>query len=200
MGRGETMIRDKALSKTRGSPITRSMRSLPAFGLLAGLAGLAACVPAPRPAPPPAAPVPVPSPAPSAAPPVASAFSDWRDVPLSPGGWTYRRDASGSVALFGTSADLPEFQLRCDRAEQRVVVVRRGVSAGPLLIRTSSSTRSLTARPAGASMEVRLRSDDPVLDAMGYSRGRFVVDTPPLAPLVVPSWAEVQRVAEDCRG
>lgn len=194
------MNRDRALSRTQGSPITRPMRSLPAFGLLAGLAGLSACVPAPRPAPSPAAPVPVPSPAPSAAPPVVSAFSDWRDVPLSPGGWTYRRDATGSVAVFGTSADRPEFQLRCDRSERRMVILRRGVSAGPLLIRTSSSTRSLIARPAGTAMEVRLRPDDPVLDAMGYSRGRFVVDTPPLAPLVVPSWAEVQRVAEDCRG
>ena len=66
----------------------------------------------------------------------------------------------------------------------------------------SESARALTARPAGGAqpyMAVALAVNDPVLDAMGYSRGRFIVEMPPLAPLVVPSWAEVQRVTEDCR-
>lgn len=68
-----------------------------------------------------------------------------------------------------------------------------------MTVRTSTTARSLTVRSTGAEMAVTLAATDPILDAMGYSRGRFVVDLPPLAPLVVPSWAEVQRVVEDCR-
>ena len=45
-----------------------------------------------------------------------------------------------------------------------------------------------------------LAASDPLIEAMGYSRGRFIVETAPLPPLVVPAWAEVLRVAEDCRG
>ncbi|WP_343520792.1 hypothetical protein [Sphingomonas sp.] len=45
-----------------------------------------------------------------------------------------------------------------------------------------------------------LPANDQLVDAMGYSRGRFIVETPGMAPLVVPAWAEVLRVVEDCRG
>ena len=41
---------------------------------------------------------------------------------------------------------------------------------------------------------------DPLLDALGYSRGRFIVAGNGLPTLVVPAYAEVLRVAEDCRG
>jgi hypothetical protein len=39
-----------------------------------------------------------------------------------------------------------------------------------------------------------------MLDAMVFSRGRFVVDRAGAAPLVVPPYAELGRVIEDCRG
>ncbi|MCR5872550.1 hypothetical protein LRS12_18710 [Sphingomonas sp. J344] len=71
-----------------------------------------------------------------------------------------------------------------------------------MTIRTSTTARAFTARPTPGLqpyMAVTLAATDPILDAMGYSRGRFVVEMPPLAPLVVPTWAEVQRVVEDCR-
>lgn len=61
-----------------------------------------------------------------------------------------------------------------------------------MTIRTTSTARTVpgTALPA----------NDPLIDAMGFSRGRFIVETPGATPLVIPAWAEVQRVAEDCRG
>lgn len=173
------------------------MRSIP---LLAALVCVAACAPAIPPAPvpaPPPAPVPVPAPAPAPSPPPVR--SDWRDWPLSPGNWTYRQDGQGTVALFGLRADAPELSLRCDRANRQIHLARRGVTSGAMTVRTSTTARSLTVRSTGAEMAVTLAATDPILDAMGYSRGRFVVEMPPLAPLVVPSWAEVQRVVDDCR-
>lgn len=69
-----------------------------------------------------------------------------------------------------------------------------------MTVRTTSTARSL---PAGAGAEgasAALPANDPLVDAMGFSRGRFIVETPGMPPLVVPAWAEVLRVAEDCRG
>ena len=41
---------------------------------------------------------------------------------------------------------------------------------------------------------------DSLVDAIGFSRGRFVVEGAGQPRLVVPAWAEFLRVAEDCRG
>lgn len=176
------------------------MRFIP---LLAASVALASCSnvvpPAPAPAPPPR-PVPAPAPAPAPAPPPAS--SDWRDWPAARGDWSYRQEGQGTIALFGLRTDQPELSLRCDRATRQVQIARRGEAPGPITIRTSTNARSLAARATpGAQpyMAVMLPANDPILDAMGYSRGRFVVEMSPLAPLVVPTWAEVQRVVEDCR-
>ena len=69
-----------------------------------------------------------------------------------------------------------------------------------MTVRTSSTARSLSAGAGTDGASASLPASDPLVDAMGYSRGRFIVETAPLPPLVVPAWAEVLRVAEDCRG
>lgn len=197
MGWGETVSR---LSHATASPIRRGMRFIPLLAASVALAGCSTVVPpAPAPAPPPV-PVPAPAPTPVLTPPPAS--SDWRDWPAARGDWSYRQEGQGTIALFGLRADQPELSLRCDRATRQVQIARRGEAPGPITIRTSTTARSLAARPTpGAQpyVAVTLPATDPILDAMGYSRGRFVVEMPPLAPLVVPTWAEVQRVVEDCR-
>lgn len=173
------------------------MRVVLAFASLAVLAGcVAPSAPPPRPAP--APPVPAPAPAPAPAPPPA-ASSDWRDWPLTPGNWSYRQDARGSIALFGSAGD-PAFTLRCDRSGRQLQLTRRGVAAGTMTVRTSSTARSLAADAAADGTAASLPAGDRLVDAMGYSRGRFIVETPGMAPLVLPAWAEVLRVAEDCRG
>jgi hypothetical protein len=40
---------------------------------------------------------------------------------------------------------------------------------------------------------------DPLLDAMAFSRGRVGLSALSLPTLIVPAWAEVARVVEDCR-
>lgn len=92
------------------------------------------------------------------------------------------------------------FTLRCDRAQRQLHLDRRGAAAGTMTVRTSSTARSLAAGATTDGASASLPASDPLIDAMGYSRGRFVVETAPLPSLVVPAWAEVLRVAEDCRG
>jgi hypothetical protein len=182
------------------------LRSL-AFPVAVALFALASCT-APAPPPRPAAPIPVPRPAPVPTP-TPSLSADWRDWPLTPGDWVYRQDGRGSIALFGVAGQEAVLTLRCDRERQRLYFSRLGVPAAAaaastvLTVRTSTTSRSLTAMPTGGvapywAAELGVR--DALADAMGYSRGRFVVTGAGGATLVVPAWPEILRVAEDCRG
>jgi hypothetical protein len=176
------------------------MRALP---LLAMTLALASCVGAPAPPPPPPpAPRPVPIPTPTPTPTLLAA--DWRDWPLTPGNWVYRQDARGSIALFGQPGLDATLTLRCDRQAAMVYLSRQGAAAGivPMTIRTTSALRTLSATPSGGAtpyLVVTLTPRDSLLDAMGFSRGRFVVQQPGYPTLVVPAWAEILRVTEDCR-
>ena len=152
---------------------------------LAGSALLSACAgqPAPAPAPERAPPVrQAPPPAAEPPPPVAAETGDWRDAPLTPGDWSY---AGGEARYAG-------FSLRCDPARRQVVLSRAGAS-GPLRLRTTNGDHVLA--PGAA-----LPADDPRLDDMAFSRGRFTVEARGLATLVLPAWPEPARVVEDCRG
>lgn len=129
---------------------------------------------------------------------------DWRDWPLTPGNWVYRQDARGSIALFGVPGADADFTIRCDRMAGLIYVSRRGAAPGnaPATIRTSSTLRTLATQPTGgtpAYMAFTLFPRDPLLDSIGFSRGRFVVEQATLPMLVIPAWPEVLRVSEDCR-
>ena len=146
---------------------------------------LAACAtrtaPPPRPVPvvpPPSAPEPAP------APPVP--VEDWRDLPLTPGEWSYSSDDRGSEANYAG------FALRCD-AERRQVTLSLAGATGPIAVQTSFGTQVL--QPGAA-----VPAPDPSLDALAFSRGRFAVEAEGLARLVIPAWPEPGRVVEDCRG
>lgn len=160
---------------------------------------LAACVAAPPPAPVPR-PVAVAPPRPAMI--AAPAGSDWRDWAVTPGDWVYRQDARGSIALFGGPGSDALVTLRCDRAAGMVYLSRAGAATAPVTVRTTSMARSLAARPTGSVPDyvaVALAPRDALLDAMAFSRGRFIVEQPGAPTLVIPAWAEVPRVVEDCR-
>jgi hypothetical protein len=127
--------------------------------------------------------------------PVVQPFA-WADAPLTPGRWAYSRGTGGRpAARFGPAGEV--FQLECV-APGTIAVSRNGAS-NALTIRTSSTQRTLDARSAGGRTVVQLPAGDPLLDAMAFSRGRFGVQSPGAAPLVVPAWPELARVVEDCR-
>ncbi|MBV9884652.1 MAG: hypothetical protein JO276_16710 [Sphingomonadaceae bacterium] len=158
---------------------------------LAALAALAACVartppPAPQhpplPPPPPAA---APAPAPPA-PPVA-----WEDAALAAGDWSYGAAGGTAQAAFA-GPDGPAFALRCAPGG-RIALQRPG--GGALTIVTSFGARSL----AAAGGQAELSAADPLFDQIAFSRGRFLVRAAGAADLVLPTWAEPERLIEECR-
>ncbi|HEX8468656.1 MAG TPA: hypothetical protein VF620_12720 [Allosphingosinicella sp.] len=154
---------------------------------------LSACASKPAPAPAPERPPPVrpaPLPPPDPAPP-EQGRQDSPDPPLTPGDWTYAEAVGGSVARFGP-AGAETFSLRCDPGRRRIVLTRAGSSAA-LRMRTTYGQRAL-------APSADLPANDPLLDEMAFSRGRFTVEAEGLEPLILPAWPEPARVIDDCRG
>lgn len=92
--------------------------------------------------------------------------------------------------------------LRCDRAARQIYFSRAGSDMRPLTIRTTSLTRALPVQSTGGQppyVAAALPATDPLLDAIAFSRGRFVVEQSG-TPLVAPPYAEIGRTIEDCRG
>lgn len=96
------------------------------------------------------------------------------------------------------------FALACNRAAGTVTLIRTGTSTVslPMSVATTSEIRALSAEPAAQGqpqLQATLAAQDPLLDAMAFSRGRFAVEVNGLPTLYLPAWAEVGRVVEDCR-
>ena len=118
------------------------------------------------------------------------------------GDWTYAAGKDGSEATFSNAGGQPQLTIRCMRSTRRVSLLKSAVSAAPSLwVWTSSQKKSLPATYDAASARVSadLQAYDPMLDAIAASRGRIGFSSSGLAALIVPPWAEVGRVIEDCR-
>ena len=113
-------------------------------------------------------------------------FDAGKLLPLASGQWSYIASATGSEARYDGY-----LAIRCDRATRTVTVMRPGAAPAVLTVITDTMTRNL---PAGG----RLLANDPILDAIAFSRGRFIV-LGVGATLAIPSWPEAARSIEDCR-
>ncbi|HEY0958138.1 MAG TPA: hypothetical protein VGE05_02565 [Novosphingobium sp.] len=122
-------------------------------------------------------------------------IADWRDAPITPGTWNWSNENGQSIARFADG----KLELRCDRANEAVRLKLAGFNAGPVTITTSSLTRTLATTADGGGASSRIGRNDPLLDAIAFSRGRFAVGAANAASLYVPSWPEISRVVEDCR-
>lgn len=107
----------------------------------------------------------------------------WRDAPVTPGDWSWAPGTDGSTARFAGGL----FTVRCLLG--RVALTRADGSA-TLTVRATGTDRVVAAP---------LDANDPLLDAIAFSRGRFAVESPGASALVLPSWPEIGRVIEDCR-
>lgn len=170
--------------------------------ILIALLALGACV-APPP-PPPQAPKTVSAPPAAVAAPTPKLAGDWNDWPFTPGDWTYRRDGQGSVGIFGAPGQGTKVSLRCE-AQKRHLYLSREVSVPGqrIIVRTSSTTKDLSAKYAGGApgyIAAEIAPNDPILDAMAFSRGRILLETEGQPPIILPTWAEITRIVEDCRG
>jgi hypothetical protein len=119
--------------------------------------------------------------------------------------WTYAAEKGGTAARFAAPGAMPLLVLRCDAARRMVVLLRPAASNAPVAasISTSSGAHDFTASPADnvdpRALAIELDPRDRVLDQMAFSRGRFTLDISGFPALVLPAWAEVGRVIEDCR-
>ena len=178
----------------------QAWRGATAIGLT--LMMLASCAPAPEPPPPPPPP-PAPAPPPPPPPPVET---DWRDRELTPGDWSYRREANGSAALFGSSASNAAFVVRCEMAGRRIRFERAGSLAsgeGVMAFQTTDARNSYRVANAGGAsgyIVADTQASDRFLDSIAFTRGRFTVAVTGQSQLILPNWPEVIRVVEDCRG
>jgi hypothetical protein len=125
---------------------------------------------------------------------------------LTAGDWRYEKEATGSVAFFGGSAGPRIVTLRCVQvARQLVLSIGASGTARtvPVAIRTTSGTLSWTAAgatPDNPIIAITRPASDPGFDWIAYSRGRISVEAQGLPRLILPVWAEISRVIEDCRG
>jgi hypothetical protein len=127
---------------------------------------------------------------------------DLRTSTPQPGSWTYAATADGSEASFLDSNARPQLFVRCTRSSRIVTIARPATAAAPFLnVWTSSQTRNLAAsfNPATYRLSASVAANDPLLDAIAFSRGRFGVSIPGATALIVPAWEEPARVVEDCR-
>lgn len=164
---------------------------------------LPACTTVPRQTLPPPRPAPLPPPAPTPAP-LAPLSANWQDWPLSPGTWTLKREDTGSVALFG-QADA-DFMVRCVVSAKTVILSRAGTLPNTTnAVMTVRATDTMKIYPAASNsslpayISATVAATDPQLDAIAFSRGRFMVSTTGAKDLVIPAWPEFARVVEDCR-
>lgn len=128
---------------------------------------------------------------------------EWTDWQLALGDWVYRRDERGSIALFGPIGGNALVTIRCDTARRKIYLAREGQSVGMIVVRSSSAMKELTGAPTGGVppyIAAEIAPNDPILDAMALSRGRIAINVAGQQPLAIPSWAEITRVVEDCRG
>jgi len=114
-------------------------------------------------------------------------FDSGKALPLASGQWSHFATADGSIAMYGT-----HIQLRCDKSTRTVTIARPNAAPAALTIATDTLTRTLP--PSG-----RLLASDPLLDAIAFSRGRFIVSGGTGPTIAVPSWPEAARSIEDCR-
>ena len=114
-------------------------------------------------------------------------FDSGKSLPIVAGQWTYVASATGSEARYGT-----HLAFRCDRTTRTVSIYQPNLPNSSLAVATSALTRAL---PSGG----RLLANDSLLDAIAFSRGRFLISGGSGPILAVPSWPEAARSIEDCR-
>ncbi len=170
---------------------------------LFSLFSLAGCASVPPPAPP----LPVAQPLPAPPPPPIQPAENWLDRPITAGNWELGRDALGPFAAFRKPSANAEFLVRCIFATKGIKLSRAGSISengrGLMTIRAADASKTYNVTndsemPAYASVETA--ASDPQLDAIAYSRGRFLVSLSGTNDLVIPDWPEFARVIEDCRG
>jgi hypothetical protein len=176
------------------------------YPLLVAVLLLCSCVAPSKPAPlPPVVAAPIPRPVAVVPPPLPKPPADWRDAAQTPGEWRWSAVNGRSTASFVQPGGAVVASLACNRTGAQVLLSRAGPGGEahqPLAVTTTHGTRPLLSEPllsAPGWLTAELRSVDPILDGIAFSRGRFALEALGQPPLYLPAWAELSRVVEDCR-
>lgn len=168
------------------------------------LVSLAGCATVPPPAPQP--PVPRPKPLPTPVPPPVPLSANWQDWPITLGSWALKQDARGSFATFGKPGTNADFMIRCVFATKGISLSRAGTVAEngsrQIIVRTTDRDKTYSVVNDGnmpAAVSAETAANDPQLDAIAFSRGRFLVSMNGAMDLVIPVSPEFARIVEDCR-
>ncbi|MDX3910265.1 MAG: hypothetical protein QHC67_10655 [Sphingobium sp.] len=139
-----------------------------------------------------------------ASPPSAPPSREWRDWPLTAGAWRYQAEGASTTAIFGVTGAPAVLTFRCELPTRRIIFVPgTAPGAGQMTVRTTfgSVQWPLQPSPASSPQFIAVRAaGDAALDQIAFSRGRFLIEVPGASPMVLPTWAEITRVVEDCRG
>ena len=172
---------------------TRAGRGLDVPALFATLL-LAGCASVP---PPPAAAPPAVAVMPAPVLPRAPQTVDWRDAPLASGDWHYANAVAnfdGSVVLACTGmpgARHIELSILHQFAAAPIAADE------PVTITTTDMKRLMGS--AGRDATLVIAPNDPLLDAIAFSRGRFMIEVGGQPWLILPVRPAIARVIEDCR-
>ncbi len=184
---------------------TRTSLAAPLAAL--GTLALAGCIPPASDTPPAPRPEPVataePEPvAPPPPPPVAPPFAGhWMDAPQTAGDWRWRSAGGESFAEFSSSAGVMLVQFNCTADGDMVLAVaNRWPGASGLRVRTETREALVPTGDREGWLEARMAASDTLLDAIAFSRGRFALEVQGGDALYLPSYPEITRVVEDCRG
>ena len=118
------------------------------------------------------------------------------------GNWVYSPTADGSEAVFNDAYSHPQLWIHCTKATRHVTISKPASAAAALMtVWTSSLSRAVPSSfdPATGRLSIDFAPFDPFLDAIASSRGRVGFSVGSETALVLPPWAEVGRVVEDCR-
>lgn len=133
--------------------------------------------------------------------PIHAPFDFSTAAPVS-GSWIYSSGSGVSEARFINASGQVQLTVRCTIPARRITLSKPAVGPAPFLnLWTSAQSRSLPASflPSTATLNADLNAYDALLDAMVFSRGRIAVGVSGQPTLVLPAWAETERVVEDCR-
>jgi hypothetical protein len=133
---------------------------------------------------------------------VLSTGPDYSTATPRAGSWGYAPLAGGSSARFVDTSGTARLTVQCTMANRAITIALTSAApAATLSVWTTSMTRVLPAQFQANAVRVAatLTANDPLLDAIAFSRGRFAVQMPGSVVLVAPAAPETARVIEDCR-
>ncbi|NQX95887.1 MAG: hypothetical protein HRT64_13390 [Erythrobacter sp.] len=126
------------------------------------------------------------------------------DAPQTPGTWEYEDEPGEKLALFGVNPRQPIFLIRCGDGVIALgrVTEEAQTETRAMRVTTETVTSQLEAGPVPPMPRILaadLQPNDPLLDAMAITKGRFRIEVEGFETLYLPAWTEVSRVIEDCR-